>query len=391
MKTILTVIKKEFVDTLRDRRTLISAIVLPAIAIPLLVLGVSKLQGSLMQQEESKQLKVALLHAPEELKETFSKESFELFGSISVEDGKKAVARDSLDAVIAFGPDFLSNIDQMQSGSIQLYYKSTNPLVHRRVMEKLNAYRAMLVDQRIKALNISPTVLSPVSISETDVASSKEQVSQTVGGFLPYIFILFSFLGCMYPAIDLITGEKERGTIETLLTVPAPRLHILIGKMITIALIGLSAALMTIVGMFAGLSFISDINQDLQNTINDILNFRFIIMLFAMLLPLSLFFSGMLSAIVVRTKSFKEAQSYATPVSFMIIIPAGIAMMPGITLNWQTVWVPILNVALATKEIMAGTIVPEQFMVIILYLTVLALAAAFGSIRQFSTEDAILK
>jgi sodium transport system permease protein len=212
-----------------------------------------------------------------------------------------------------------------------------------------------------------------------------------IGGLLPYIFIMFCFTGCMYPAIDLITGEKEKGTIETLLTVPASRFKILVGKMITISLVGLSAALMTILGMVVSLKFLPDIPQDFLNSISDMLSVKFIIMLFAMLLPLSIFFAGLLSAIVIRTKSFKEAQSLVTPMVIVVIIPAVIALMPGVELNWQTVWVPILNIALATKEIIAGTIVIEQYITIVLSLTVLALGAAYISFKQFSKEGMVLK
>ncbi len=279
----------------------------------------------------------------------------------------------------------------MKSGNINLYYKSTNLLLYNRVSEKIDALKSQILNDRVKQLNISSEAFTPIVISKIDIASPKEQISKMIGGLLPYIFIMFCFTGCMYPAIDLITGEKEKGTIETLLTVPASRFKILVGKMITISLVGLSAALMTILGMVVSLKFLPDIPQDFLNSISDMLSVKFIIMLFAMLLPLSIFFAGLLSAIVIRTKSFKEAQSLVTPMVIVVIIPAVIALMPGVELNWQTVWIPILNIALATKEIIAGTIVIEQYITIVLSLTVLALGAAYISFKQFSKEGMVLK
>jgi len=243
----------------------------------------------------------------------------------------------------------------------------------------------------VKQLNISIEALTPIVIAKVDVASRKEQIGKMLGGILPYIFIIFCFMGCMYPAIDLITGEKEKGTIETLLTVPASRFKILIGKVVTISMIGLAAASMTILGMVVSLKFLSNIPKDFLNSINDILSLKFMIMLFAMLLPLSVFFSGLLSAVVIRARSFKEAQSLVTPMMFVVIVPAMIALLPGVNLNWQTVWIPILNIALATKEIIAGTIVAGQYVAIVLSLTVLALAATYVSFKQFSNEGMVLK
>ena len=391
MKTIFTVIKKELTDTLRDKKTLFSAILLPALAMPLLLLGVTKLQQNLLNKEQNKQLKVALIGAPQNIVSQFKDTTFVLVNNIALAGVKDSINNGSLDAVLEFKPDFQEKVSSLQSGGLNLYYKSTNLMVEKRIREKLDSYKSIVMNDRIKQLELSSEALEPLSISKIDIASPKEQIGKMIGGFIPYIFIIFCFMGCMYPALDLITGEKERGTIETLLTVPASRFKILIGKTITIALIGISAALMTIAGMFVGLKFIDGIPPDFLNAINDILGLKFILMLFAMLIPLSVFFAGLLSAIVVRASSFKEAQSYVTPLSFVIIIPAMIALMPGVELTWQTVWIPILNIALATKEIIAGTIQPAHYIVVVGSLILLAIVAVFFSLKQFSKETMVLK
>ena len=391
MKTIFTVIKKELTDTLRDKKTLFSAIILPAIAMPLLLLGVTKLQQNLINKEKTKQLKVALIDAPENIKSQFNDSTFLLVKNVAVAGVKDSISNGSLDAVLEFLPDFQEKISSLDAGSINLYYKSTNLMVDKRIREKLDTYKASIMNDRVKQLNISSKTLEPLSISKIDIASPKEQIGKMIGGIIPYIFIIFCFMGTMYPALDLITGEKERGTIETLLTVPASRFKILIGKTITIALVGISAALMTIGGMFVGLKFIDGIPPDFLDAINDILGIKFILMLFAMLIPLSVFFAGALSAIVIRASSYKEAMSYVTPLNFVVIIPAMIALMPGVELNWKTVWVPILNIALATKEIIAGTIQPAHYIVIVISLIVLAIVAIYFSLKQFSKETVVLK
>ncbi len=208
---------------------------------------------------------------------------------------------------------------------------------------------------------------------------------------MPYIFIILCFIGCMYPALDLISGEKERGTLETLLTVPSSRLHILLGKMIVIALMGLAAALVAVAGMAIGINFLPQIPVELLTTINSVLSVSFIATLLLMLVPLTLFFSGLLTAIVVRARNFKEAQSLATPISFLIFVPAMVALFPGVELNWQTVWIPVFNIALATKAAVANTLEPAHLVAIVFSMTVLAFGAVAISIRQFSQETTVLR
>jgi sodium transport system permease protein len=391
MNTILTIIRKELTDSLRDRKTLISAVILPALAVPLLILGVTRLQKSLTEKERGRELKIAIFNAPSAVEQAFSDPKIRLIKTSTLAAARDSVAKEKYDAVLDFDQNFGTSVDSLHSGKLNLYYKSTTELVEKRVTEKLEQYKAGIMSARFTRLGLSPEMLNPVAVNKVDLASTKEQIGVLLGGFIPYFFILFCFLGCVYPAIDLTTGEKEKGTLETLLTVPASRLHILIGKMVTIAIIGVCAALMTIGGMFAAIRLSSEIPAEILQTVNDILSLRFIVMLFAMLIPLSLFFAGLLSTIAIRASTFKEAQSYVTPLTFVVIIPAMIALMPGVKLSWQTAWIPILNIALATKEIIAGKINNLQYLVIVASLVAFAFAALLLSIRQFSNEKNILK
>ncbi len=391
MHTILTVIKKELKDTLRDRKTLISAIIMPALTLPLILFGVTALQKSLIDKEKTKELKIALIDAPEEVSEYFKDSSFVLYHDVELSVAKDSVEAEDFDAVLEFSSDFSTQIDSLRSAQLKFYYKSTNLMVKRRVESKLDLYKAEILSQRMEKAGIDKELINPVSLQEINIASAKEQLGDIVGGFIPYIFILFCFMGCMYPALDLITGEKERGTIETLLTVPASRFKILMGKTFTIALVGIVAALMTIGGLVVGINFIDDIPNEFLSSISDLISLKFIVMLLAMLLPLSLFFAGVLSAVVVRASSFKEAQSYVTPMSFLVIIPAMIALMPGMELSWSTALIPILNVALATKEIVGGTMNMFMYSGIVFSLILFAVGAVYLSFREFSKEGNVLK
>lgn len=215
-------------------------------------------------------------------------------------------------------------------------------------------------------------------------------IGKLAGGFLPYMFIAFGFMGCMFPAIDLFTGEKERMTIETLLTTPVSRWKILVGKMGVVVLSGLTAATFNLVGIYLAIE-VFDIVKDPEvlQAIQDILSPAFIILLFALLIPLIIFFAGIMVPIAVRAKSFKEAQSIISPLNIVVLLPAMIGFFPGIELNEITAIIPIVNIVLATKELMAGTL--EIHLVIIAFVVMLLLAALsiLLSYKRFDDESTI--
>lgn len=391
MKTILTVFNKELIDILRDRRTLFTAIVMPALLIPVMMYGMTKLTKIIMEKEENKKLKLAVLGSPDDFLGRLDTAKIELVHGMTMETGREAILAEDLDAMIGFKDGFMEKQTQLASSKVNLWYKSTNLMVKSRMTDIMDSYEADILAARIGQLNISEDAIDPIDLKHDDIAPKKEQMGKTVGGFLPYMFIIFCFTGCMYPALDLITGEKERGTIETLLTVPASRFNILMGKVMAISLVGMAAAIMGILGLVAAIKFLPDIPEDMLVVLGSMVSAKFILMLLAMLVPLCIFFAGILSALVIKAKSFKEAQSIVSPFMFLVIVPAAMAMMPGIELDWKTALVPILNIALATKEIIAGTIQNGHYIAIVVSLIVLAIVSVIFSYSQFSKEGMVLK
>jgi sodium transport system permease protein len=245
--------------------------------------------------------------------------------------------------------------------------------------------------KRLQALKLRPEQIRPVIINTINCASDKKMVGQLAGGFLPYIFIAFGFIGCMYPAIDLFTGEKERGTIETLLTVPVLRWKILFGKMMVVVSSGMLAASCALLGLFISIEFLdlAD-NQELLEVIHSILTPKFILSMLALLLPLVIFFAGLMIPIAIYAKSFKEAQSIITPLNIVVVLPAMVGFFPGITLDITTVFIPVVNVVLATKALIAGTLSLTYFLSVLGMMCTLATLAILVSQRQFGKETNLL-
>jgi sodium transport system permease protein len=389
MKIILTVLKKEIKDTLRDRRTLFTAIVLPAIVFPLMFMGMTKIETQRMEDEANKKLTIGVVSTNETIGSVLSADSTFIIETKYDADGlQDAIQQNKIDGGLLFTADTAST--DGQQGSLTLFYKSTSPAAYARLMQQVAVIEKMMVQQKLTLMEVDVSVLTPLTISAVDVVTPNEELVAMIGSIFPIIFIIFCFIGCMYPAIDLITGEKEKGTIETLLTVPSSRFEILIGKMIAISLVGLMSAILTIIGVFISVNYFSNSSEEMTTGFSEIISPKSILLLLGMLIPLSIFFSGLLSAVVIRTRSFKESQSVVTPITFIIAVPAVLAVSPGVQLNWGNVWIPVYNMAIAIEEIMAGTISMAHYSVIVLTLFAAAFVAAYFSVKQFSNENMIV-
>jgi sodium transport system permease protein len=216
-------------------------------------------------------------------------------------------------------------------------------------------------------------------------------VGKSIGGFIPYLFVIFCFMGSMYPAIDLAAGEKERGTIETLLTAPVSRFQILLGKFAVVVLAGLLSAAVSMCGLYVAVRQATEMPKDMLQAVTSILDVQSVLLTLSLLLPLTIFFAGFLLSLSMYARSYKEAQSLISPLTIVVILPVGIGMIPGFTLNPVTALIPVLNVSLATKDIIAGTIQPGLLALVYLSLIALAALSLWACARWFNREETIFR
>ncbi len=396
MKNYWTIVKKELLDTLRDKRTIITMVAIPLLVFPVLFAGMSKLQSMQKQEEETKQLRVAVVHngnaagLVDDLKE---KGDFELITDLVDVDHAAMIKADSLDALIEIDPKFDEKIAQLKTGKISLLYEAKSEVdqTENRIMSIVESYEERVLSQRLRGQDLKSSFVKPIRIKKRNLSTKKEQIGQTVGGILPYIFVIFGFMGCMYPAIDLFTGEKERGTIETILTAPVNRLTILFGKMTVVSATGMISALLAVLGLYLTFKFGSGVPEMFKSMLSEIVTFNFLGGLLLMLLPLNIFFAGVMVPVTIYAKSFKEAQSILTPFSFLMFVPIIIGMLPTIEMSLPLSLVPILNVSLASKAMIAGTLQPLHYILTILSLIAFAVISVMFCIRWFESEANVLR
>ncbi|MEY3443912.1 MAG: hypothetical protein RLZZ519_2193 [Bacteroidota bacterium] len=394
MKQILIIYKKEMREMLRDRRSILRMFIIPLAIFPGLFGVMNAIQSNSNDQEQNRLLRVgyyspcndlglrALLATTGEL---------EVYDTPHPDSIRTWIRSNRLDVGVSLPATFQNRISELQSDTIFTYGAASSDIANARLDKVIKIYENQLLDLRLRALHLTRENIQPTVSQFVNTASMRETIGKLAGGFLPYIFIIFCYMGCMFPAIDLFTGEKERGTIETLLSAPVDRWKILIGKMLVIVTAGLLSAVLSMVGLFLGIKIAGSGVGELIDIAWAILSPASIAALVAMLLPLVVFFAGIMIPATVYAKSFKEAATTLQPLNFIVIMPAAIGMMPGIELNALTAIVPILNVTLITKEIIAGTMNSLYFVEAVASLLVLASVAVLFSFNRFGNEKNILR
>ncbi|MEJ6583589.1 MAG: ABC transporter permease [Crocinitomicaceae bacterium] len=394
---IFAIFKKELKDTLRDRRTLMMMLVIPILIFPVIMNIFAGVSSSFSEEAATKKVKIGfigdkdnyVLKQLKNLPKEMGKKEI-VFYSDSVQL-KKDLKLDSIQIGIYSEKEFSGNLTIYKPANVTVFYNATDIGMKDRAEIYLSTIENIARQERILDLKLDETKLTPIITEYSNVASDKEMIGKLAGGILPYIFIAFGFLGCMYPAIDLFTGEKERGTIETLLTTPVARWQILFGKMGVVVLSGLLASTAALLGLSLSIEFLDVVeNAELLSIIHGILSVKFIILLYALLIPLTVFFAGIMIPIAVYAKSFKEAQSIITPLNIVVILPAMVGFFPGIELNMTTAIIPVVNIVLATKDLIAGTLDMGLLAISFAVMFAIAALAVFISYRQFGKETNIL-
>lgn len=235
MRTARIVFRKELKDTLRDRRTLITMILVPLLLFPVMIGLSSSFITSHEAEAQARTLNVGVLYRGNASGFTellAAEEGISVSTVTDLDSGVDLVTADSLEALIAFHADFDSVVAMQGTGQVEVYMKLTEErgIEWNRVSGLLETFEEELRTERFGTLGLSTTIFDVVTVGPVNLATQKEQLADIVGGILPYMFVIFCFMGSMYPAIDLAAGEKERGTLETLLSSPVNRLQILIGK-----------------------------------------------------------------------------------------------------------------------------------------------------------------
>lgn len=399
LRNVGIVYRKELREAVRDRRTLVSSLLVPLLLFPLLTAGLGAAISVLMGQANEEVYKVMLLggsDSPQIVDDLRKLKTIEIVSP--AENWKDQIVDKQIRAAVEIPKGFQDDLSSQQPATLKIYnYEGDlkSSLATDRIKERLDSYRDGLVKESLSARNISVATLKPFLVEKQNVAPKEKVGGAAFGGVIGYMVILLCMTGCMYPAMDLTAGEKERGTMETILSSPISRTHLVLGKFFLVLTTSLVTAALSVMSM--GVSFWvlerlhafdkagSDAAQ-LQLSIG----IKQVLSVFIMVLPLAVLFSAAVMTVSLFAKSYKEAQSYITPLMFIVIIPAVCAMLP-IDLNAKLALVPILNASLLCKELVVNTYHWNYIAIIFFSTCVYAAAALFIAVKMFQREDVLFR
>ena len=241
---MLKVYFKELLELTRDKKTLIFTILLPTLVMPIIMIGFGALTAKITKKAVDESLNYAIVgeaYYPEVVEVLKSNESLVLKPLDEGTSIEQAIKENKVRFVIVIPEDIRMNLQAGYTANIEIHYNdssTTSRIIYRRVESSLEELKDNLVSARMNHLGLSQEqadgLIEPIKLEKVSTANKRESIGEKIGGFLPYILILLGLSGAMYPAIDLGVGEKERGTLETLLLTPIPRFQIVFAKFLVI-------------------------------------------------------------------------------------------------------------------------------------------------------------
>jgi sodium transport system permease protein len=351
LRTVRTVVRKELRETLRDRRTLFMMLVIPTLLYPAMFVALEQLALFGQRQLEERAPAVAIAGG-EDVREFLARDT--LLRVVPAADATGAAVRAGrVQAAVVVEPAPHAEATR----TVRVLFDESDDLSRRAgqmVADRLGAWGDTLLARRLEARGLPAGFAAPLAVADSSVATAQEAGGYALGRFLPGILVLMTLLGAFYPAIDMAAGEKERGTLETLLTAPVPPREIVTGKFLAVALLGMTAAVVNLLSML--LTFQSGVFRfgkaaNLQFS----LPWGSAVLVLIGLVPLAVLFAALFLGIAVRSQSFKEAQNALTPVQLAVIIPVMLVGLPGIEASPLIAALPVAGVAILFRDLMSGT------------------------------------
>lgn len=430
----LIVFGKEMKDILRDRRTIISMVLIPILFYPLLSIGLGSVVSSQITKTQAESQKVLILPRdadPQFVQMLGRAPKIALASADSVRTALARSARSDSGVTQA-------NIERLFSGAVDALPDSIkSPIYYRAIADK--QVRAVIeipsdigvriaagdsvvvrtftdeadikseaagdrlrdwaiktgdsiVTERLTAAGMDRRLLRPVVHQSVDVAPPAKKSGFFLGMILPYMLVILMMTGGMYPALDITAGEKERGTLETLLVAPVSRWNLAVGKFLAVVTAGMVTTALATISMtvsfgMAGTTFGNDGAQTMS------VGFSTVTMLwiFLLMIPTAVLFSSLLITISISARSYKEGQSYVTPLLMAAIMPAMVSLVPGLELNLVLAFIPVVNICMAMKEVILGVYHPMMIVLVFLSTALYAGFALFIATRLFERESILFR
>jgi sodium transport system permease protein len=351
MHPVITVFRKEIIDALRDRRTLLTVLLSSVLMGPLVLLAISALVASLEANAEGREVvAVGMVHAPS-LQNYLERQTRIL--KIAPADYEAQLRKAQLkDAVVVVPPDFEAELLRGEAPQIDIVFDSANQRSQARagrLAQLLSGFGRERASLNLALRGVAPELMEPLQINEQDLASPQTRATQ-ITGMLPFFVLMAVLAGALNAALDTTAGERERGSLEPLLMNPTQRWALVLGKWGAVASVGMLIAVLSCASFLPGQWLLR------SDTLAAMFQYgpREALLFLVVLLPFAAAVSALLMAVAIRCKTFKEAQASTTVVMLVAsLLPLVNVFSLGEQAAWH-LWVPALAQNVLMTQILKG-------------------------------------
>ncbi len=344
MRTFLTVFFKEILDNIRDRRTLASALLMGPIFGPVMFAFVINLSIDRALDDAESTMDLPVIgqeHAPNLMRFLESRNIDIVAGPEDVDGAADAVKSGAHDVVLVVPEGFGEQLADMVPARVELFSDEANSQGEkeaRRARNALHAYNRQLASIRLSARGVNPMLLRPINIDEVDVSTPSGRSAMLLG-MMSYFFIFALLMGGMYLAIDTTAGERERGSLEPLLSLPVTRGQLILGKIMATCVFMAASLMLSLLSFYVVLKFMP--LEQLGMTPN--FGLSVVVAAFFLLLPFVLLGASLMTLVASFTKSYKEAQTWLSVVLIAPTLPILIVSILTLRPKLEFMFIPSLS------------------------------------------------
>lgn len=354
-RVISNLYKKEMLDVLRDKKTVLMMLVVPLVLYPLVFIVGLQIMAGISSDMSEKTYRIAFSNIDEGLDDFFKniQSNGYSFDIIYMDNPQEALKAEDIDAYI--------ECDEGEDGPVyKVRYLSAvvnSSYAVDIIDEVLGLYKNSLIKERLCSEGLAPDeILSPIKVSYEDMASNEESAGSLLGTIIPFMLVVSLILGTMYPAIDTTAGERERGTLETVLTLPVSNQELIMSKFLTVATIGVVSAVLNILSMCGVGVYMYNMMQTVTDEAMGIDMSRFmpaILVGVLCILAFAVFISAVTMCVCAFAKSYKEANNYITPLMLIVMFASFIGFIPNVSLTANMALAPVVNICLLIRDLLA--------------------------------------
>ena len=385
--------EKEMRETLRDKRVLFGVFISPLLITPLLLVVIGYFANRKAAEKRAEVLTIAVVGAPAMLQEALARTpSISLLLVEAAQEADALIAQRKARAALIAPPEAEQALANNQTLALELVFDPSNEksiAAMRRVQDALEEFNRATTGERLKRLNLDTSLVTPTTLTKRSVASDKN-----IGGLiplLPYLIVMMAAFGGMTSAFDLGAGEKERGTMETLLVSPATRTEIILGKTLTIVTVSFASALFNIIGLVGSFAIVLSYFAPQLTQGKIAISYTAVAVMTLVTLPLTLLTSSLLMILSAFARNQKEAQSYSLPFVMVVILPAVLSLFVGDESPLGMSLIPLLNCALAIKQALSGSLTVGFFALTFLSSALYAILAMAVCTALFNREEILFR